>query len=151
MTQPMKKLTRHLQQGFSLITAIFLLVVLGTLGTMMVTFFVAQQQSSTIDVLGSRAYQAARAGVEWASYNVGITPQGTAWAGCTGAASTTFAANALTGNLSPFTVTVDCATAAAVEGAVIINWYVVTSTAHNGLAAASKDRIERQITATMGR
>ena len=147
----MKKFTRQLQQGFSLITAIFLLVVLGTLGTMMVTFFVAQQQSSTIDVLGSRAYQAARAGVEWASYNVGITPQGTAWAGCAGAASAPFAANTLAGNLSPFTVTVDCTTAAAVEGTATINWYVVTSTAHNGLAASSKDRIERQITATMGR
>ena len=60
-----RTLKSKMQKGFSLITAIFLLVVLGGLGAVMMTFFSAQQQSSAQDVLGSRAYPAARAGIEW--------------------------------------------------------------------------------------
>jgi len=56
------KTMQNIPRGFSLVTAIFLLVVLGTLGTLMVTFFAAQQQSSALDVMGSRAYQASRVG-----------------------------------------------------------------------------------------
>jgi MSHA biogenesis protein MshP len=52
-------------RGVGLVTAIFLLVVLAGLGVAMVTIFVAQQASSTLDVQGARAYQAARAGIEW--------------------------------------------------------------------------------------
>ena len=50
------------QRGFSLISAIFLLVVIAALGTFAVTLSTSQQQSAALDVLGSRAYQAARAG-----------------------------------------------------------------------------------------
>lgn len=58
------------ERGFSLITAIFLLVVVASLGTMSVTFFAAQQQSSAIEALGTRAYQAARAGIEWGAFQI---------------------------------------------------------------------------------
>jgi len=58
------------QRGFSLITAIFLLVVLSALGAMMLTFFAAQQQSAAIDALGSRAFQAARTGAEWGTFQI---------------------------------------------------------------------------------
>jgi MSHA biogenesis protein MshP len=51
--------------GVGLITAIFLLVVLTGLGVAMVTVFSGQQASSALDVQGARAYQAARAGIEW--------------------------------------------------------------------------------------
>jgi MSHA biogenesis protein MshP len=51
--------------GVGLITAIFLLVVLAGLGVAMVTIFNAQQASSSLDVQGARAYQAAKAGIEW--------------------------------------------------------------------------------------
>jgi MSHA biogenesis protein MshP len=51
--------------GIGLVTAIFLLVVLAGLGVAMVTVFTSQQQSSNLDVQGARAYQAARAGIEW--------------------------------------------------------------------------------------
>ena len=53
------------QAGVGLVTAIFLLVVLAGLGVAMVGLFTAQQASSNLDVLGARAYQAARAGIEW--------------------------------------------------------------------------------------
>ncbi|MCC6072367.1 agglutinin biogenesis protein MshP [Massilia sp. GCM10020059] len=52
-------------RGVGLITAIFLLVVIAALAVAMVTVFTTQQASSALDVQGSRAYQAARAGLEW--------------------------------------------------------------------------------------
>jgi MSHA biogenesis protein MshP len=51
--------------GVGLVTAIFLLVVLAALGVAMVTLFTSQQASSALDEQGARAYQAARAGIEW--------------------------------------------------------------------------------------
>ncbi len=87
-------------QGFSLISAIFLLVVLAALGVAMVTISTVQHQSSALDVQGSRAYQAARAGIEW-----GVFQRLQAGA-CTGAAANV-ALPAGT-SLSDFTVTVVC-------------------------------------------
>jgi MSHA biogenesis protein MshP len=51
--------------GAGLVTAIFLLVVLAGLGVAIVTVFTSQQASSNLDVQGTKAYQAARAGIEW--------------------------------------------------------------------------------------
>jgi MSHA biogenesis protein MshP len=141
----MNNCANQLQKGFSIITAIFLLVVLGTLGTMMATFFVAQQQSSSMDVRGARAYQAARAGIEWASYNIAL---GTPWIGCPAAATPL---GVLAGSLTPFTVTINCvANPPLVEGANTIYVYTVTSTAVAGGAPGNNDYVERSITATMG-
>jgi MSHA biogenesis protein MshP len=53
------------QAGVGLVTAIFLLVVLAGLGVAMVSVFNAQQTASNQDLQGARAYQAARAGLEW--------------------------------------------------------------------------------------
>ena len=144
---------RTLQKGFSLVTAIFLLVVLGGLGTMMVTFFTAQQQSSALDVMGSRAYQASRAGIDWAAYNVTQTVPGTPWAGCAtyAAATSLFAAGTMTGTLSPFAVALTCASASAEEGASTIYTYDLTSTATYGGAPGNADYVERVITVKMGR
>jgi len=53
------------QRGVGLVTAIFLLVVLAGLGVAMVSITTSQQASASVDLLGARAYQAARAGLEW--------------------------------------------------------------------------------------
>ncbi len=140
---------RTLQRGFSLVTAIFLLVVLGGLGAMMVTFFTAQQQSSALDVLGSRAYQAARAGVEWAAYNVAQKEPGVQWVEC--ADGTTFAPGTLGGTLSPFTVAVTCSPVSAVEGASTIWIYDIAASAVNGATPGSADYVERVIKVKMGK
>lgn len=58
------------QQGFAAIAAIFLVVVLAALGGFMLTFSNTQQFSSAQDLQGSRAYWAARAGLEWGIFNV---------------------------------------------------------------------------------
>ena len=53
------------QQGFAAIAAIFLVVILAALGAFMVTFSNTQQLTLAQDLQGSRAYWAARAGLEW--------------------------------------------------------------------------------------
>jgi MSHA biogenesis protein MshP len=53
------------QSGFAAIAAIFLVVVLAALGGFMVSISNSQQISSAQDVMGTRAYWSARAGLEW--------------------------------------------------------------------------------------
>jgi len=138
-----------LQRGFSLVSAIFLLVVLAGLGAVMVTFSTAQNQSLAMDVLGSRAYQAAHAGIEWAAHNIAVNPGFPA--------STTFVpatGTALGGNLAPFNVAViysadpftDATTNGGSTGPVWI--YNATSTAKFG-TVGTPDYVERVVTAKM--
>lgn len=56
---------RHEQSGFSLITAIFLLVVLASLAAFVVVLSGVSQQTPVLAYNGARAYQAAHAGLEW--------------------------------------------------------------------------------------
>jgi MSHA biogenesis protein MshP len=89
------------ERGFSLISAIFLLVVLAALGAAMANLSVMQHTGVAMDVQEARAYQAARAGVEWGLYNSLIDNAG----GCpTNPTSFVPAAPTLAG----FTVTVRC-------------------------------------------
>ena len=134
-----------MQKGFSLVTAIFLLVVLSGLGAVMMTFFTAQQQSSALDVLGSRAYQASRAGIEWGTYQILRNGGGCA------AASQTLAAGTLAGTLSGFNVGVTCLVSVNNEvGATggVLTVFTLTSTASRGTAGQT-DFVERQISATI--
>ena len=93
---------RRAQAGFSLVSAIFLLVVLAALGAAMVNISTVHQASSALDVQGARAYQAARAGIEWGLYQQLQSPVA---GDCFGAASFGFP-DAPT--LRPFTVSVSC-------------------------------------------
>ena len=62
---------QHLnQKGFTIVQAIFVLVVLGMLGAYMVTMSTVQQATSTQALMQARAYQAARAGLEWGIYQI---------------------------------------------------------------------------------
>lgn len=58
-------LLRGRSAGAGLVTAIFLLVVLAGLSVALVAVFTSQRQGLLLDEQGARAYQAARAGVEW--------------------------------------------------------------------------------------
>ena len=65
----MTRVLRHARQaGVGLVTAIFLLVVLAGLGVAAVSLFTSQQAGSNLDIEGAKAYQAARAGIEWGLY-----------------------------------------------------------------------------------
>lgn len=94
-TKPMLARSR----GVGLITAIFLLVVIAALAVAMVTVFTTQQISSALDVQGVRAYQAARAGLEWGIF------KSAAPGGC--GSTNSFSMEEGT-SLGTFTVTVTC-------------------------------------------
>jgi len=68
----MMRIPLHLARsaGVGLVTAIFLLVVLAGLGVAMVSLYTTQQASSSLDIEGARAYQAARAGIEFGLYQL---------------------------------------------------------------------------------
>jgi MSHA biogenesis protein MshP len=139
-----------IQRGFSLVSAIFLLVVLAALGAAMVTFSTTQNQSIAMDVLGSRAYQAANAGIEWAAYNIELSP------GVSSPAATVFSptGTALAGDLAPFTVVVgytavaqsDAVTAG--SGVVSVWSYAIAASAAYGSPGAP-NYVERVINAKM--
>ena len=57
-------------RGFALVLALFLIVSLAAIGAYLVTVSNVQVESTTKDELGARAYQAARAGIEWGAYRV---------------------------------------------------------------------------------
>lgn len=92
-----------LQRGFSMISAVFLLLVLGAMGAGLASLSATQHGSLALDVQGARAYQAARAGIEWGLYQSLISSP--APAACP--ATTSFVPAAST--LQSFTVTVQCA------------------------------------------
>ena len=135
------KTIRKAQHGFSLLTAIFLLVVIAALAAFAVTISTTQQRGIALDVLGARAYQASRVGIDWGAYQL-LRNGG----GC-GAASAALPAGTLGGTLGGFTVNVGC-TATAHSEAAAITMYQLTSTATLG-AVAAPDYVERQMTATI--
>lgn len=90
----------HRQAGVGLVTAIFLLVVIAGLAAALVNIFTSQQASSQLDQQGTRAYQAARAGIEWAIFR-----QAPNRAGCVPTGSFALPSTSM---LGAFTVTVTC-------------------------------------------
>lgn len=132
------------QRGFSIVSAIFLVVILAALGAFMVSLSTTQHTASALDVRGARAYQAARAGIEWAAWQA---IRNAAAYGCTAGASTDTLN--FTGDLADFTATVACTSSAHDEGGNTVRVYSVTSTAKSG-APGSVRYVERVLNATLG-
>jgi MSHA biogenesis protein MshP len=135
------KTMQNIERGFSLVTAIFLLVVIAALGTFAVTLSTTQQQSAALDVMGSRAYQASRAGIEWGAYQV--LQNG----GCPAA---TQVLATMPNTLANFTVTVSCSSSAYSEASATVTMYQLTSIATQG-TPATLNYVERQMSATIAR
>ncbi|OGS98170.1 MAG: hypothetical protein A3K04_01855 [Gallionellales bacterium RBG_16_56_9] len=138
-------------KGFSLVSAIFLLVVIAALGTFAVTLSTTQQQSAALDVMGARAYQASRAGIEWGAYQI-LQNSGVGFAPACRPGPTSSSV-ALANTLANFTVTVNCSAASSVEGASYPAssplWvYQLSSTATQG-TVATPNYVERQMAVTI--
>ncbi|MFA7269404.1 MAG: hypothetical protein WC073_08680 [Sterolibacterium sp.] len=126
------------QNGFTIVSAIFILVVLAALGAFMVTVSTTQQIGSALDVQGSRAYQAARSGIEWGVFQVQATPAynfGHASVdpntrGCP-ASPTSFSFPVTAATLTGFTVTVTCVATVDPRGLGAPIIFTVTATACN--------------------
>jgi len=134
------------ESGFVLPTAIFLLVVLAALATYMVSLSRTSHISSALDIQGARAYQAARAGIEWAAWQV-VDPQGLQPSPAPCPAPTTLT---LAGTLATFSVDVSCTPFVETDGADTVAIYQITSTATSG-QPGEVDYVERQIRASFSR
>jgi MSHA biogenesis protein MshP len=110
---------RSLQQGFALIPALFLIVVLGALALVAIRVSTGQQQAVIMALQETRALGAAQAGIEWGAY------QSEKNLSCAASTTLTLTEAALSG----FTVVVTCA--ATTFGATSTS-YVLKSTATTG-------------------
>lgn len=153
---------RALQRGFTLVTGVFLLVILALLGVFIVSVSGLQSSSSQLDVQGVRAYQAARAGLEWGAHRV-LDPNNTlnpatcspvVMPSCPGATNL----SGLAQSLAPFTVTVTCTVASTTELNRSVSAYRIVATACNQPSSGScpnaspgSGYIERQVAATISK
>ena len=125
--------------------AIFLVVLMAALGGFMLTFSNTQQLTSAQDIQGSRAYWAARAGLEWGIGRVSAVASGSGVN-----ASTCSTAAPLT--INGFSVAVTCSGFGSpyVEAGVDRYIFQLTSVASAG-SPGTIGRIERSISASLER
>ena len=127
---------KRTQTGFTLITAIFLLVVVAVLVIYIANIRVVQQTTLLYGVQGARASQAARSGIEWGIHRAIVSGS------C--ASTTSFTDAAFAG----FNIQVDCALTTHDEGSVTIDTFSLKSIASSG-SYGTLDYIQRQIQATV--
>ena len=122
---------RRRPQGFTLISAIFLLVVVTALAVGMGQLSQRLQLGAAGEIETARALQGARAGLEWGTWQVMRNPPAPAAApACFGATSLT-----LPGQLSGLTVTVRCtrtpASGTQSDGTTALAFFSLVATACN--------------------
>lgn len=133
--------------GFALPAAIFLLVVLGGLAGWLMQLTTATLAQEALELEGTRAYQAAQAGVEAGIYAARVN-------GSCAPQTLTFS-----GQLARFTASVACTPYGADEGGQSVTLYRITSVACNQPAASAcpnaaptlGEYAERHMTATVER
>ena len=125
------------QQGFTLITAIFVLLILALLGSYMVRLGGTQRTTTLFAIQGARAYQAARAGVEWAKAKIVSDGNCSAVNG----ASLTFP------GLDGFAVTLTCSSQSFIES-INVDVYTVSSTCKYG-TYSNPDYVFRKLEITL--
>jgi len=127
------------RRGFSLVTAIFLLVVVAGLAAYMVTLGSTQQQTSMLSILGARTLAATESGLEWGVQRVVTTDA------CFGSpASFTLSG----GSAAGYAVVATCAETSHTEGASTFKVFQLGATASRG-GAGSADFTQRTMRATI--
>jgi len=138
--------------GFALPSATFLLVILAGLAAFLVNISMTQHATSAQDVQGARAYQAARAGIEWGLYQVldpthaGVVPPGNAtWPNMPACVTGTM-------TIEGFNVSVRCSSSDYTEAGQSrrIRVYRLVATAVAG-AFGTQSYVEREVAATVSK
>jgi MSHA biogenesis protein MshP len=120
------------QAGFTLVQAIFVLVVLAFLGVAMLRLSGVQSYTSLFALQGARAYQAARSGLEWGA------ARAAAGSSCNGSF-----------DVDGFAVTVTCSSSAYAEGSMTTTVYKLNATAEFG-SYDSPDYVSRRVEMKVG-
>ncbi len=134
---PLDRKIERSQSGFTLITALFLLIVVALLSVYMINFRNVQQLTVVFGQQGARAMLAAHSGLEWGIYDSVVN-------GLCAPSSFTATGTAL----SAFTISVSCTSSMHTEGAVLITTYRLTSTAQTG-SYGTLDYVYRSLQATV--
>ena len=111
------------QRGFSIVSTIFLLVVLAALGVFAVRMNTLQQQTATSALRAAQAFHAARSGVEWGAYRALKASV------CN---STATILNLTESGTSGFRVSVTCNSSTHTEGTATVKVYVFDVRAEAG-------------------
>lgn len=122
-----------LERGFSLVSAIFLLVVLAGLGAYAVRLSTLQQQTVTGALRGAQAFEAARAGAAWAAYRA-----------VTSGACAAGTLNLTEGATAGFRVSVQCTQSVHVEGTATVRVFILDVRAEAG-AYGGPDYVSRRL------
>ena len=157
---------KQISAGFALVSAIFLLLLMAALGAFMVTFTSTQHASSALDMEGSRAYWAARAGLDWGLYqvldplnstvvppwlnpptNTVINPTWPNMPACFSSPSTPL----FDGMLAGFAVSVTGVSSDYAEGVKSVRVYQLRATASKGGAPGNAHYVERQVAVTVSK
>lgn len=125
------------QRGAALVVAVFLIVVLALLAAVAVRLTAIQGHNVNLNLLGARALNAARTGIEWSAQRTLAT--GTCFSG-----STTLSEGALNG----FDVTVSCSQTSHAEGASTVTVFAITAFASNG-TYGQPDYVSRRLSAVV--
>ena len=125
------------QRAFSLVPALFLIVVLAALGAAAVKIGGVQQQTVSLSMQASRAFSAAESGIEWAAYEALAN-------GNCGSATLPLTEGGLTG----FTIDTSCSSSSHAEGSGTVQVFVIESFAHSGVYGRP-DYVSRRIRATV--
>jgi MSHA biogenesis protein MshP len=121
------------QRGFSLVSAVFLLVVLAGLGVYAVRLNTLQQQTVTAGLRAAQAFHAARAGVAWGAYTA-----------LNGGGCGTSTLNLTEGATAGFRVSVQCTQRTHTEGASTVRVFVFDVRAEAG-AYGGPDYVSRRV------
>ncbi len=125
------------QRGVALVAAIFLIVVLSSLGLYIVRISGMQQQTVNVALLGARALQAAQVGVEWGAFQA-----------LDSAACTTTTLNLTEGGLNGFDVEVTCTSSSHTESGNNYNIFDIDVEARAGVYG-NPDYVSRRMQASL--
>lgn len=128
---------RKTQFGFSLVPALFLLVVLAALGIVAVRLAGVQQQTVVLAMQSARAYSAARTGIDWSAYQALVNGS---------CANSTF--NLTETGLAGFSVAMSCSSSAHAAGPDTVRVYVIDAFAWSG-SYGTPDYVSRRVRATV--
>lgn len=111
------------QQGFSVMSALFVVVILALIGSYIVSLSTLTSASNNLIIQGQKAYLAANSGLEWGIYTV-APANGSGPYNCpTSPTTLTFTQN----GLKNFQAVVTCAATSVTEGSVTYNFFQITS------------------------
>lgn len=145
-------MSRRRNSGFALILALFLLVSLTAIGAYMLTVSTGQLEAGVQDEQANRAYQAARAGIEWGAFQILENAGGGFASTCAGAGASSQAI-ALVAGLATFRAEVSCQRfGPETEGTTSVGVFRLTVTGCNNNPCGSgigSTYVERQLQLTL--